>query len=402
MAYNPKNLEIEKAIKKRSKATRHASLDYKPPRHFRIFRNLLVGGIIAAITAVLYTLYWFAIATNLKAAMSEWIAERASQGVVASYRKIEISGFPLNFKIVVTKPKMQTSNSGAPGRADSAGIKWLWQGERAVAEMKPWNFKKFNVDLSGTHNLTYGDEGGTYQFSGQAQKLIMVADIYSDGWPEKFQLNIAGLNLIENTTKAILSAKSVLIKSHRLKLAEEGTDNEAKLPTYSLQAEMHNIQLPNFLNLPLGHNIQELKTEMRVIGHLKPSLNVHNLAAWRDAGGIIEFGLLEGTYGVLKTHASGTIALDENLQPLAAMTAKFQGFFPAINALKRAGYIRSRDAAMAAIVLGVLSRRNSDGQRSISLPLFLQDGQLSAGPAPLMAIPAIDWGEDPPAPKKDK
>jgi len=47
--------------------------------------------------------------------------------------------------------------------------------------------------------------------------------------------------------------------------------------------------------------------------------------------------------------------------------------------------------------LGVLSKRDPKGGRSISLPLTLQDGQLFAGPVPLMAVPAIDWGEDPPS-----
>jgi hypothetical protein len=110
--------------------------------------------------------------------------------------------------------------------------------------------------------------------------------------------------------------------------------------------------------------------------------------------------LLEGIYGKLKTHATGTIALDKDLQPLIAISAKFQGFFSAINTLKKAGYIRSGDAAMAKLILGVLSRRVGKGERSISLPLTLQDGQLSAGPVPLMAVQAIDWGEDPPPPKK--
>ena len=136
---------------------------------------------------------------------------------------------------------------------------------------------------------------------------------------------------------------------------------------------------------------------MKVIGKLTLSRSVVNLARWRDAGGIIEIDTIQGTYGALKTHAVGTVALDKDLQPLIAMSAKFQGFFPAIDAFKKAGYIRSGDAAIAKLVLGVLSKRGPKGGRSISLPLTLQDGQLFAGPVPLMAVPAIDWGEDPPS-----
>ncbi|MBT3989465.1 MAG: DUF2125 domain-containing protein [Rhodospirillaceae bacterium] len=400
MAYNPKNLDLEKAIRERSKAARHASLDYKPPKHFRVFRNLLIAAIVIAMTAVLYTIYWFVVATNMKEAMSDWIADRARQGVVASYQKIDVSGFPFKFKVVLTEPKLQTKDLFGASHQDLGGEKWLWQGGQASAEMKPWNFRQFTVDLSGAHDVTFEDKGGRYRFVGEAQKFFMATKIYADGWPERFQMNFAGVNFSEQNSKAIIAAKSGSINSERLRPGEAAGYGNAKTKTYSLKAYLEEVRLPNFLNLPLGLNVQKLSTELSVIGHLQPSITVQNLAKWRDRGGIIEIELLDATYGTLKTHATGTLALDKNLQPLAAMSANFQGFFPAINKLKNAGYIRSGDAAMAKLVLGVLSRRDNGGKRIISLPLTLQDGQFSAGPVPLMAVPAIDWGEDVPPPVK--
>jgi hypothetical protein len=205
--------------------------------------------------------------------------------------------------------------------------------------------------------------------------------------------------LFDAGSKAKVSANSATIASRRLLPGKERINSPAKTPTFVLQAKLQGLLLPQFLDLPLGHNIQELSSELKIIGDLAPSSSVANLAQWRDAGGIIEIDVIEGTYGTLKTHATGTVALDKDLQPLIAMSARFQGFFPAVNAFKDAGYIRSGDAAMAKLVLGVLSKRDRKGVRSISLPLTLQDGQLSAGPVPLMAIPAIDWGEDPPPPE---
>ena len=404
MAFNPKNVDLERAVKNRSETGRHAALDFKPPRYFRVFRNLLIGGVVLAMTAVLYTIYWFTIATNMKDSVTDWIAARAAEGVVASYRQIEISGFPIKFKVVLTEPKIQTAELIASSHQDSGAEKWLWQGGKAIAEMKPWNFKKFSVDLSGAHQVTYEDQRKAYQFSGTAQRFMMDAEIFTDGWPEKFQIDIGGLVMSELKSKAVVSAKSALVTSHRLmpgvSPTKENAGAEAKTSSYALKAKLQAVHLPNFLNLPLGHDIQELSTELKVIGRLGLSTKVQNLATWRDGGGIIEIGLLDGIYGSLKTHATGTLALDKDLQPMGAMVAKFQGFFSAINALKKAGYVRSGDAAMAKVVLGVLSRRDGKGQRSISLPLTLQDGQLTAGPVPLMAVPAIDWGEDVPPPKK--
>jgi hypothetical protein len=400
MALNPRKSQPSRSAGGQASSQRHASIDFEPPKLFKVLRNFLIIGVAIAVASVVYTLYWFMIATNLKDAVTNWISDRAEQGITASFNQIEISGFPTKFKVVLTEPKLQTLVLNAQPVRELGGEKWFWQGRRVVAEMKPWNFNKFNVDLSGSHILAYENQGGIYRFEGEVQQLVMDATIFSDGWPEKLDLEIAGLNLTEVQTKAVFSTTAASIVSRRLFPGEARLKNPAKTPTFSLKAKLSGIQLPTFLQLPLGHNLKELKTEFKIIGNLALSGSVQNLADWRDEGGIIEVGLLEGIYGKLKIHAAGTIALDKDLQPLIAISAKFQGFFSSINTLKKAGYIRSGDAAMAKLVLGVLSRRVGKGERSISLPLTLQDGQLSAGPVPLMAVQAIDWGEDPPPPKE--
>ena len=399
MAINPKNMRPRRTPQLGSRAQGHAALEYEPPKLFKVFRNFLILGIAVAMAAVGYTLYWFVIATNLKDAVTNWTAQRAQQGITASYNQIEISGFPSNFKVVLTEPKLHTANFPRAGQAEAGAEDWFWQGQRAVAEMKPWNFRKFSVDLSGAHSLAYKNQGLKYQYDGDVQKLVMSADIFQDGWPEQMQLEIGKLSLTEARSKANVTASSATILSRRLLPGKEQISSPAKTPTFTLKAKFQGLHVPQFLKLPLGHDIRELSSELKIIGNLAPSMSVANLARWRDAGGIIEMDIIQASYGVLKTHATGTVALDKDLQPLIAMSARFQGFFPALNAFKKAGYIRSGDAAMAKLVLGVLSKRDRKGVRSISLPLSLQDGQLFAGPVPLMAIPAIDWGEDPPPPE---
>ncbi len=397
MANSQKNLRTRRAVPLGSSTQRHAALEYQPPKLFKVFRNFFVLGIVVVMTAVGYTLYWFVIATNLKDAVTNWIVARAQQGITASYSQIEIGGFPSNFRVVLTDPKLHTANFAAAGQSEQGAEKWFWQGQRVVAEMKPWNFKKFSVDLSGVHNLAYKNQNRDYQFSGEVQKMVIAANIFSDGWPRLMQLEIGDLSMSESRSRAKVTASSATVASRRLLPGKEQINSPAKTPTFTLKIKFQGLHLPQFLNLPLGYDIEELSSELKVIGKFTLSRSVVNLARWRDAGGIIEIDTIQGTYGALKIHAAGTVALDKDLQPLIAMSAKLQGFFPAINAFKKAGYIRSGDAAIAKLVLGVLSKRDPKGGRSISLPLTLQDGQLFAGPVPLMAVPAIDWGEDPPS-----
>ncbi|HJO87696.1 MAG TPA: DUF2125 domain-containing protein, partial [Rhodospirillales bacterium] len=238
--------------------------------------------------------------------MTNWIVARAQQGITASYSQIEIGGFPSNFRVVLTDPKLHTANFAAAGQSEQGAEKWFWQGQRVVAEMKPWNFKKFSVDLSGVHNLAFKNQNRDYQFSGEVQKMVMAANIFSDGWPRLMQLEIGDLSMSESRSRAKVTASSATVASRRLLPGKEQINSPAKTPIFTLKIKFQGLHLPQFLNLPLGYDIEELSSELKVIGKFTLSSSVVNLARWRDAGGIIEIDTIQGTYGALKMHAAGT------------------------------------------------------------------------------------------------
>jgi hypothetical protein len=364
------------------------------PKINKTYWPVLLGGVSLTMTVIIYTIYWFVVATTLKSTIEKWVSVRSAEGIFASYRQIEITGFPLSFRVVLTDPKIKVPNLMAAIYQVGRGEKWMWKSGRAIAEIRPWNFNKVKIDLSGSYALSYEDGGGAYHFVGKAQKIFIAVEDFADGWPKEFLLNIAELSMIENKSEEIFSLKSGAVISHSLLPDGKRDATGAKSATYVLKVEFHDVHLPRFLSLPLGHEVQNISTELKIIGFNEPSVKIKNLAKWRDSGGSIEVILFEGSYGTLKTYATGTVALDESLQPLAAISARFQGFFPAISKLEKAGYIRSGNAAIAKLVLGLLSKRTNNGVRSISLPLTLQGGRLSAGPVELMAVPKIDWGKD--------
>jgi hypothetical protein len=163
-------------------------------------------------------------------------------------------------------------------------------------------------------------------------------------------------------------------------------------PTFTLRLQLQDVRLPPG-DPPLGRDVARLAGEVKVLGRLADPTSVEELVTWRDAGGTLEFTVTESRYGPLAMTANGTAALDAALQPTAAMTANVQGLFPAIDALREKGLIRSRDAGMAKVVLGVMARPGENGQPTISLPFTIQDGKLSAGPVPLMDVPPIQWSK---------
>ncbi len=167
-----------------------------------------------------------------------------------------------------------------------------------------------------------------------------------------------------------------------------------KTATFVLDVDGKEITTPASLRWPLGQKVALLKGKARLLGELKNPQSLSSIEAWRDDGGIVELDSIEAKYGPLTVLTNGTLALDKNLQIQGALSARFQGFFATIDRLKKQQVIRSRDAAMAKLVLGVLSRRPSGGGPAVlSLPVNIENGKVTAQGLTLLEIGLIQWPE---------
>jgi len=361
-------------------------LDYKPPFYLTLMRNGLLSVVGIAVFLVLYSIYWFVVATNLKDGIKPWVEERAGTGVQASFERIEIGGYPVTFRVILTKPKLAASFFSAS--ADGEG--WTWQASRVIAEMTPWDFNTFKVNISGSHDLKI--EAGLVRenYRGTARNVVVEATLGDDGLPDVATITGDGLEFRDRRRNEKLSIQDVRIRGLR-RFPGEVT---SKTPTFDLNVGFKDLKLPKRFGMPLGPEVTFFDTKLQVLGKIAEPIDQVALSTWRDEGGIIEVDELEARYGPLYMFANGTVALDDKLQPLAAISAKFQGFFPAIDRLKEARLIRSRDAALAKVVLGALSRRTpGGGPATVSLPLNIQNGVLTAQQVKLLDIPPIVWPE---------
>jgi len=116
------------------------------------------------------------------------------------------------------------------------------------------------------------------------------------------------------------------------------------------------------------------------------------LARWRDDGGTVEIQRLALGWGPLSVTADGTLALDEGLQPQAALSAHVTGYGETVDALLRAGMVKPRAAFIAKLALGAMAKTPANGgPPEIAVPVTIQDGKLYVGPAALLVMPRIDW-----------
>ena len=363
---------------------RHPAATYRPPAYFRNLKTTLWSVIAFAVAAILYVAFWFVIAFGLRNGAVEWAETRRQEGYTVNYSGLLLDGFPFLMRLTLSDPGLGYPASDVP---------WAWQSEGLTVEMRPWNPWRMTIMPTGalTLGLTIGGEPVTYV--GLADEIAIGLGL-AGGWPKSGELTVSGLNLSladENGD----SGESIAVKTMRLQaLHDTADDADHRTVTFDLHLQAEGLETPAGIFLPLGNRVDNLVLDASVLGAIPAGWLPESLAAWRDRGGTVEVPRMEFIYGPLIARAEGTLALDGDMQPIGAFTAKFQGFFEIVDALRKQGLIRSVDAITAKVVLGALARRPKDGgPASLNLAITLQNRKVFAGPVSLLKLPAIDWNE---------
>ena len=366
---------------------RHPVYDYKPPLTLQLIRWFLFGLVGFAAFSVAYTAYWFYVASAFRDGLPAWIERLGGAGATLAYRQLEIAGYPFQFRLIFHEPLFD-----APALPALAGKPLRWSAGRVVATMAPWNFNRYAIDLAGDHRVDWPAERGPRTTRLGAAEFLVRTDMRDDGLPGELRFDIARLRIAEGSANSdpLWMAARARIDAERL--FPEG--DIATQPTFRLDFRIEDARIPPG-DFPLGRDVGRLVGAAQVIGPLSDPTNASGLQVWRDGGGIVEYTINEAKYGPLTVEATGTAALDDALQPITAGTAKAEGLFAAIDALRERDIVRSRDAAMAKVVLGVLSRPNDKGVPTISLPFSIQNQKLHAGPVALLDVPPVQWPQRP-------
>jgi hypothetical protein len=142
---------------------------------------------------------------------------------------------------------------------------------------------------------------------------------------------------------------------------------------------------------PLRNPLDEIALGVTVMGSIPPGPPRRAAAAWRDDGGTLELDHFALHWGTLALSGSGTVALDQGLQPMGAISGSIEGYDELMSALVAAGRMRAGDAGLARLALGMLAQRGPNGRPAISTSFTIQDGQMYLGPAKLGKAPRIAW-----------
>ena len=315
-----------------------------------------------------YTGYWIFLAHRLQAEIGPWAESQRAHGTALAWQSVAVEGFPAVLRLRFT----EATASGAKPLPFAASAPLL------LAETHLWDLRHWRVSApAGAQATLPGAAGGLT--GARVDGTVALAD--GDGTRIDIMAHTltgsgvaAGLSIAEAETQLVVPPRAPA--SHRepsfgasLRLAEIG------LP----------MAVPNF-----GKEIERLRLALTLNGALPPGKLRDTLAAWRQDGGTVELtdGALQ--WGALEASANGTLALDEQLQPMGALTATIENHTAIVDAAVAGGMIRARDAGLVKAMLGLMAKPGADGRQQITLPVS-QNDRVYLGPAQVAALPRFSW-----------
>jgi hypothetical protein len=320
-----------------------------------------------------YTAYWFLVARRIEAGIIDWAQSQRADKVDFSWQKMRVSGYPAVFRVDLGSAVLR---DGAITPSPDLHIPVL----SGIA--RPWDFADWRLAAPGGFTADFATAKG-----GPSAKLIAqtgdgVVSIGPEGdWT---------LSLTLGGTTVEAGAPVIVGSAHTTLTVPPKPSREHADPVMAFAVKASQIKLPAAI-APFGDTIDELDFAATEKGAIPSGKLADAVAAWRDAGGKIELDNLRLKWGALDAMGTGTIALDQELQPTGGFSGAIQGYDQILTALVQTGQMRASDAGLARIALTFLAKAGPDGKPEIRTAFTIQNGQMFLGPAKLGRLPHIGW-----------
>lgn len=345
-------------------------MEMRTPANLKYLKiGLLAFFCLAGVSAV-YGIWWFVVANQFESSLDAWIEQQQAQGITVTYKRRTQSGFPNAIQIKLASPQLSSERPGLG----------TWSAEQLTLRIQPWAINHLAFDASGRHQWQDPSSGRDQTMQATARKMAGAAEL-TNGRLSSITSKIESL-VIDGFQGA-----------EKLQMAEsEFYFTQLLTATPAFKIRLHNILLPPSAEAPLGDRIGHFDAKGTLNGAIEMRSWPQALVLWRDSGGTLDFDAIDLNYPPLRMRGDGTLALDEDMQPVAALSVKAEGFFEAIDALHGRGYIPLGTSFAVKIALGVMSVKPQDGSDAyLDLPISLQDQFLYAGSIKLLKLRPIHW-----------
>lgn len=348
-----------------------------PRSRRRLAGGLLILVVLLAALSAGYYAYWRYVARQLAAGVEQWASDQRAQGGDVKFVWSGISGFPFAFSARFHQPQL---------RLRLPGGELEWNGSFLAAEMSPWNLRSVRVASPAQHVVRLRRDGS------HGEWRLIVAGLSGTVWffdtgalrEVLATLQLPDLTLPDGLALAARDAEM------RLQLPEE-PPADYSMPFAAAGVKLSHLLPPPGVRLLTEEPVANVAFDATVKGPVPIAPLRDALAAWRDAGGVVEFGSFAFAQGPLALSGNATVALDRDLQPEGAGTVTATGLSDAVAILIRDGRIPADRALMARTTAKALEKPGADGRPQATFGLSLQNRAVSFGPVPLLAVPRIEW-----------
>lgn len=358
------------------------------------YRWILVSvPVLIILMGVGYAVLWLFGARQAEEVARGWVAAQVAAGWEAEIKDLRATGFPGRITLEGDALRL----APPPG---TSTVPWRWEAQAVRVHALPWALREPTVEPVGTSTVTLpsGPDGAMVSHTVTADAAQVDLTVGKGGQVVGFALTAAGIKVGVGGSKDVIALESAAVSL----APHEGSGKilDLREPSYILSVSLRGLDVPPALEPPLGPRGESLDAHARILGPvtLDPAQPLlETIKTWRDDGGTIELDRFNLHWAPLGMSAAGSFALDQSLQPVASMNARFQGFFAAVTRLEEVGVVRAREASVARVVLGVMATRDpAGGAPLLAVPMSIQDRQIRVGPVTVLTFAPIQWGGRPP------
>ncbi|MGH6988546.1 MAG: DUF2125 domain-containing protein [Stellaceae bacterium] len=334
-------------------------------RRIASFKIAVIAIIVLLLAAAAgYSGYWFVTANALKVGLKAWTTNQRADGYDIAWSEPRITGFPLRFRIVLRHVALAR---GGPAL-------YRVTAPLVTGEATPFDLSRWKVAAPG------GARGTVQGVDGTIRAATMFGQVRIGPRHDRLALTAHTVTGEGATAGAIDAALTLPHQPPR----------SYHDPGLAARLQLFHLVLPEAVR-PLGKTIESIAFDVTVEGGLPPGDWRAALREWSDSGGTVEINHAALQWGALRLEGNGTLALDQALQPEAAMTAAIINQDTLIDAALTSHLLTPGSAAVVKTVLDLLAKRGPDGTKRLTAPVTIQNQTLSVGNVRIGRLPTIRW-----------
>jgi hypothetical protein len=335
-------------------------------------RLLLAIAVLIGVVAVLWTGYWFYASREVQAAVVAWAQARRAEGLTLVWDRLETDGYPFSFRVRARGLIVSDSRGGPP---------WELRVPELVGSTPAWRLRQWRFVGAQGASAKLAPSDVRPAVIARAATLEGTVDPGEEG--TDIETRLGGVELRAAVTLRAARLAAAVFVPRRAPASHRELFGRAALA-------VDDLLLPHALG-PLGERVQHVAATLAVKGAIGGGPRRDALARWRDDGGVVEVEAMRLDWDRLAATARGTLALDGDLQPIAALSATLRGWSEILDALGADGTMKSGDVVVAKLALGLLAKPGPDGRSELTAPVTIQDSTLYIAQVKAARLPVFTW-----------